>query len=168
MSQGGKRLRTEQQCSYSGYCPLLFPPVQALVLHQLAHPFPLLNPALGLPLRNQRFLTALLVGGLYSLGLLFSSSSTCPCSGKFAEQRCIPHQHGLRHLTPHPPLQPHHPRYLQNAKAGTARWGSKWLPTSTHTPHFPLCIAFLCFFSSWVWNSLEGAGQEKGAVQAWL
>ena len=50
--------------SYASYCSLFFLLIQALVLHKLAHFFlysaPPSNPVLGVPLYNQRLLTALL------------------------------------------------------------------------------------------------------------
>lgn len=102
----------------------------------LFFPLPfLLNPALGLPLCNQRLLIALSDEKTHSLGLPSSSSSSpCLCSGKGAEQRYIPHWHGWCHLTLTPSsTAPSNPRYLQNTPAATANWGFAAYALYTHT-----------------------------------
>ena len=139
MSQMGKQLRTEQQI-FLFWLLFLFSFHQSRLssfvnVFILFFPLPsLLYPALGLPLCNQRLLIALSDEGTYSLGLPSSSSSTCFCSGKGAEQRYIPHQCGLCHVTLTPSsTAPVIPKSFQNTPAGTAKWGFTAYPLHTHT-----------------------------------
>lgn len=92
-------------------------------------PLPFLpNQALGLP-HNQRLLIALLDGGRNSLGLHFSSSSICLCSGKGTD---IPHWHGLCHLIPITLLySPIHHQTPSEYKSRYSQFGF-YVPTLLH------------------------------------